>query len=60
MKWLNLFRRIHILQAVNERLLAHVACQEARIALLETDIAGYERMVKALMEIAPSTIEELS
>lgn len=43
----------------NERLRFHVARQDAELANLQADIAGYERMTRALMETAPSTIEEL-
>lgn len=44
----------------NQRLLMHVARQEAVIANLTADIAGYDRMVKALSETCPSTIEDLA
>ena len=59
MKWLRLRQQLKEAKDDNRRLLGHVAKQEARIANLQADIAGYERLVKALSETCPSTIEEL-
>lgn len=56
---LSLRKQLKEAREANARLRFHVASQEARIAMLEADIAGYERMTRALMETAPSTIEEL-
>lgn len=44
----------------NQRLLLHVARQEAVIANLQADVAGYERMTRALMETAPSDVGDLA
>lgn len=44
----------------NQRLLFHVARQEAVIANLQADLEAKERMVRALMETAPTDVRDLA
>ena len=56
---LRLRKDLKAAREANQRLLFHVARQEAVIANLQADRTSMAQIVRALSETCPSTIEEL-